>query len=330
MVFNASGTSAESEAVFEYARYAWYNSATATYRTVLKIQDDVNLYFMANAKDMVEGLIASGDITKGMAFAAVREKLLLKDPHLLTNDNLPMSGHLPGKSITESATYLNLGTVKLLRSVASTDISVTSTDFELEQAHVAYGTSLGYLAYNSGDLMTGKISTTATPRVPSAAGRDIEWAVSPSAFTAGEPSYEVQNKLYMYENDADGTGTSRYTKLVLQGRYKDGDATYYPIAFRDDDTNEKIQVARNHKFSVTVTKVNGDGYVTIDRFVGNEKVIFSLEEAGIDGYPDGQTIDTDGNLWVAVFDGYKVIKINPRKYNDVLETVDIPAKQVIL
>lgn len=68
----------------------------------------------------------------------------------------------------------------------------------------------------------------------------------------------------------------------------------------------------------------------MDRFVGNEKVIFSLEEAGIDGYPDGQTIDTDGNLWVAVFDGYKVIKINPRKYNDVLETVDIPAKQVIL
>lgn len=33
----------------------------------------------------------------------------------------------------------------------------------------------------------------------------------------------------------------------------------------------------------------------------NEKTIFDLKEKKIDGFPDGMTIDVDGNLWVAVF-----------------------------
>lgn len=57
-------------------------------------------------------------------------------------------------------------------------------------------------------------------------------------------------------------------------------------------------------------------------------MIFRLREAGIDGFADGQTIDADGNLWIAIFNGYKVIKIDPRKYNALLQTVEIPAKQV--
>lgn len=40
-------------------------------------------------------------------------------------------------------------------------------------------------------------------------------------------------------------------------------------------------------------------------------------------------IDTDGNLWIAVFNAYKVIKIDPRKPESLLETIDIPAKQVL-
>lgn len=39
------------------------------------------------------------------------------------------------------------------------------------------------------------------------------------------------------------------------------------------------------------------------------------------------TIDTDGNLWVAVFDGSCILKIDPRSGN-LLQEVPIPAKQV--
>ncbi|KRT79684.1 hypothetical protein AMK59_7555 [Oryctes borbonicus] len=62
--------------------------------------------------------------------------------------------------------------------------------------------------------------------------------------------------------------------------------------------------------------------------ISNKKVVFSLKEAGIEGFADGHTIDTDGNLWVAIFNGSRVIKIDPRRQNALLQTVEIPAKQV--
>lgn len=40
------------------------------------------------------------------------------------------------------------------------------------------------------------------------------------------------------------------------------------------------------------------------------------------------TIDTDGNLWIALFGGDSVIKIDPRKPETLLETIKLPAHQV--
>lgn len=42
---------------------------------------------------------------------------------------------------------------------------------------------------------------------------------------------------------------------------------------------------------------------------------------------DGMTIDTDGNLYVAVW-GSRVIKIDPRKPETLLDTIELPAKIV--
>lgn len=38
------------------------------------------------------------------------------------------------------------------------------------------------------------------------------------------------------------------------------------------------------------------------------------------------TIDTDGNLWVAVFDGGRILHVNPRT-GSLMSTIEIPAKQ---
>ncbi|XP_026736789.1 regucalcin-like [Trichoplusia ni] len=61
--------------------------------------------------------------------------------------------------------------------------------------------------------------------------------------------------------------------------------------------------------------------------ISNPRSAFSLIEHGLKGSPDGMTIDTDGNLWVAVFGGSNVLKIDPRK-NTLLETLPIPVPQV--
>ncbi|XP_026488697.1 regucalcin-like [Vanessa tameamea] len=61
--------------------------------------------------------------------------------------------------------------------------------------------------------------------------------------------------------------------------------------------------------------------------ITNLKYIFDLEKNKVDGMPDGTTIDSDGNLWVAVFNGSCVIKIDPTS-GKLLQKVPIPVPQV--
>ncbi|XP_017785379.1 PREDICTED: regucalcin-like [Nicrophorus vespilloides] len=62
--------------------------------------------------------------------------------------------------------------------------------------------------------------------------------------------------------------------------------------------------------------------------IGNGRAIFTLSLNNIEGIADGMTIDTDGNLWVAIFKSFLVIQIDPRKPETLLRTVKIPAKLV--
>ncbi|CAA9995027.1 unnamed protein product [Nesidiocoris tenuis] len=55
----------------------------------------------------------------------------------------------------------------------------------------------------------------------------------------------------------------------------------------------------------------------------NVKSIFDFVKEDIPGLPDGMTIDTDGNLWIASFGGNEVIQINPAN-GEVLQSVKFP------
>ncbi|CAG9132580.1 unnamed protein product [Plutella xylostella] len=61
--------------------------------------------------------------------------------------------------------------------------------------------------------------------------------------------------------------------------------------------------------------------------ISNPRIVFKYADHGLDGIADGMTIDTDGNLWVANFDGRQVLKIDPRT-STILQKVAIPALQV--
>ncbi|XP_026488698.1 regucalcin-like [Vanessa tameamea] len=60
--------------------------------------------------------------------------------------------------------------------------------------------------------------------------------------------------------------------------------------------------------------------------ISNPKLIFKYKDHGLEGIVDGMTIDSDGNLWVANFDGSQVIKIDPHK-GALLQKVRTPALQ---
>lgn len=44
-------------------------------------------------------------------------------------------------------------------------------------------------------------------------------------------------------------------------------------------------------------------------FPGNRRTLFSFKANNVTGMPDGMTIDDEGNLWVACFNGGKVFNL---------------------
>ncbi len=70
----------------------------------------------------------------------------------------------------------------------------------------------------------------------------------------------------------------------------------------------------------TVSKYNYDIRTGL---TSNQNVIFTVPTEW--GTPDGLTLDEDGNLWVALWDGWAVIKLSPT--GELLEKIEVPAKR---
>ncbi|XP_049949061.1 regucalcin-like [Schistocerca serialis cubense] len=74
-------------------------------------------------------------------------------------------------------------------------------------------------------------------------------------------------------------------------------------------------------------KIDAFDFDITESKIGNRRTVFNFKENGVEGLPDGQTIDTDGNLWVACFGGKQVIQVDPRR-GKLLRRVEIPALNV--
>ncbi|RRA98900.1 SMP-30/gluconolactonase/LRE family protein [Larkinella rosea] len=59
--------------------------------------------------------------------------------------------------------------------------------------------------------------------------------------------------------------------------------------------------------------------------IANKRVVIQFEEE--DGFPDGMTIDEKGMLWIALWDGWKVIRCNPNT-GERLQQIDLPAARI--
>lgn len=64
-------------------------------------------------------------------------------------------------------------------------------------------------------------------------------------------------------------------------------------------------------------------YNEADASIGNVRVLFEIT----DGVPDGMTIDSEDNLWVAIWGGSRVEKRSGVN-GELLDVINLPAKQV--
>ncbi|KAF6211720.1 hypothetical protein GE061_012235 [Apolygus lucorum] len=87
----------------------------------------------------------------------------------------------------------------------------------------------------------------------------------------------------------------------------------------------------NKKFwYIDSAKYTVDGYdFDIDKGkISNLKMVFDVKKNSIPGLPDGMCIDTEGNVWVALFGGARVIHVNPTT-GALLHNIEIPTAHQI-
>ncbi|XP_076056173.1 regucalcin-like [Oratosquilla oratoria] len=126
-----------------------------------------------------------------------------------------------------------------------------------------------------------------------------------------EPGVFLPHKGTMYRVDADLTTTACINKLTLSnGMTWSKDLKFF--YFIDSD----------------VGSVDVFDYTQESGEIKNRRVIldYKIQGWGKD-IPDGMTVDTDGNLWVANFYGRKVVCIDPKE-GRVVRTVAMPCKNI--
>ncbi|XP_017787470.1 PREDICTED: regucalcin-like [Habropoda laboriosa] len=87
---------------------------------------------------------------------------------------------------------------------------------------------------------------------------------------------------------------------------------------------------QNNKFYYIDTptlKVAAFDYEPTNGTISNKTIAFDLQKNNVSGLPDGMTIDTDGNLWVALYSGGGVVNVNPYT-GEILRFVELPVKKV--
>ncbi|MCK3685847.1 SMP-30/gluconolactonase/LRE family protein [Maribellus sp. YY47] len=98
----------------------------------------------------------------------------------------------------------------------------------------------------------------------------------------------------------------------------DGVGTSNGIVWSADKT-------RMYYIDTPTRKVMGYDYDNETGDISNPKVAVEIPDGA--GYPDGMTIDADGNLWVALWGGSAVGCFNPET-GELIRKIEVPAKNV--
>lgn len=331
LVFDGRGVDPD-DATFQYSRYAWERSG-GVYNTTLMVGTGLDIYFAINAGEIIANAALVKDVTK---WKDVRTMLVMDGgPDAMMANNLPMWGYK--HDVTLSDVDNNNLNVQLMRSVAGASVEVTTTNFALEKAYVAYGIDKGYLAFDHANTqMVENVPRIKTPTVPAGAG-----TVETGTWSVPHTQNKVENSIYLYENDfsSDATGTvaQNHTKIILSGRYNNGQTTYYPLSLRNAQTGKKVVVARNRKYSIKVTKVNGDGYNSLEDAEKGEDLNINYEVIEWDNDWDDDDILVDGVRYISLSPGRNsgrprqaVMFRNAGSTDEIKLETNIPLDQITL
>ena len=216
----------------------------------------------------------------GKSYAAVQQALLSESsadlPAFTAATPFPMFG-IPGDGAAQTiGTTLNLNTVTLVRAVARVDIGIGKKDanantwtpngvkFNMTQVQIwKTGKQYAYMPSEGNFTATGG---TLNITAPSPVGA-VETKVYDNTYITNE-TYCAQ-KIYLSEADLlwgdvyDANHTNR-PAIIVGGKFNGSQTeTFYRVDFtKDDGSDEKMNILRNHIYQFTIKNITDDGYDT--------------------------------------------------------------------
>lgn len=136
------------------------------------------------------------------------------------------------------------------------------------------------------------------------------WVGSMGPEIEGNPDHYYKYRGSLFSVELDGTVNKRLSNVSISNG----------MAWSSD--NKEFYYVDTYKFAVE----SYDFDISTGE-LSNGKVIFDLTANKVAGAPDGMTIDTNGNLWVACYNSNHILKIDP-KTGTLLTTVELPAYQI--
>jgi len=112
----------------------------------------------------------------------------------------------------------------------------------------------------------------------------------------------------LYRVDADATVSKLYEGVTVSNGLVWLDDTFYYI-----DSPRRTVMAFDYDAAAGT--------------IANERVAIDFEALGVKGYPDGMTLDSDGNLWVCRWAGFGVTCFDP-KTTTILHELELPVANV--
>ncbi|MCD7978810.1 MAG: FimB/Mfa2 family fimbrial subunit, partial [Tannerellaceae bacterium] len=218
---------------YQYRRNA-YTSNYATFRSTLKIDNDLDLYFFANSRSALTDEL----LTEGDSWEEIREKLVISftDTIIHGKQVVPMWGQVKNTRVSDD--LINRYEVSLLRSVASANIIFKLKDtgtlaFEPKVAFVYYTSDCGFLApapHNldlDGNDLRGVFAAESPSYMRTNIRKRMDFDVEKGAFPA---------PFMMFDNETSETKKkhpeNRRTRVVVGGHLNGSSAlTYYPLDF---------------------------------------------------------------------------------------------------
>ncbi|NDV60270.1 BACON domain-containing protein [Bacteroides sp. 519] len=309
--------------------------ATYKFKTQLKnsenATDKYRLVVIANMQTAIQKLLNAGSINTSLKKAQVLELIQYEVPEddgwnatSTTNYTpLPFWGETGKIDLPTSVQNNKLGTIYLLRAVARVDVGLNFlkngnnkidessepqglSNFKLEEVYVYNVNKKGYVALVNGANVNTYSAT--PPSIPAEGKYD-----TPLSYDIADGEYGLKHTIYISEANLNAASMTfaNATCVVLGGKYNeegeyDGeDISYYRVEFFDPtvtDADKWLDIIRNHRYTINITKVNGSGYDTKEIAFKSRPINM---EAEIVEWEEGQVGDV-------IFDGQYYLSVNPK------------------